>query len=199
EKVGKCAVAMHYGCGSGDPAPAHGRGGVLHWPFRRRRCVLPASRTGVPNAAFPRRRRPAAGRPAFWCPLHHCKDVPMRLRNLLAAGLLAATTPALAADTYVIDPTHAQVEFTYSHFGFSNITGRFDRIEGSIVHDAEDPANSSVQASIAIDSVSTGVADLDEHLRGSDFFDAGSHPVATFHITAAKAVGEGRLEVTGDL
>ena len=123
----------------------------------------------------------------------------MFLRNLLAAGLLAATAPALAADTYVIDPTHAQVEFTYSHFGFSNITGRFDRIEGSIVHDAEDPANSSVQASIAIDSVSTGVADLDEHLRGSDFFDAGSHPVATFQSTAVKAVGEGRLEVTGDL
>src|SRR5690606_24877154 len=124
---------------------------------------------------------------------------PMRLRNLLAAGLLAATTPALAADTYVIDPTHAQVEFTYSHFGFSNITGRFDRIGGRLVHDAEDPADSRVQAGIAIDSVSTGVTDLDERLRGSDSVDAGRHPGATFQSTAVAAVGEGRLEVTGDL
>lgn len=123
----------------------------------------------------------------------------MSLRHLLAVALLANAAPVLAADTYVIDPTHTQVEFTYSHLGFSNITGRFDSVEGSIVYDAEDPTRSSVEAKVAIDSISTGVGKLDEHLLAADFFDVTNHPVATFTSTGVKAVGEGRLEVAGEL
>lgn len=124
----------------------------------------------------------------------------MKLKQFALAGLFAlATLPALAADTYTIDPTHTQVEFTYSHFGFSNITGRFDKVESEFTFDAADPTRSSVKVTIPVDSISTGVEKLDGHLLSADFFDAEKYPTATFTSTGVTVAGEGRLAVAGDL
>lgn len=124
----------------------------------------------------------------------------MKLKQFALAGLFAlATLPALAADTYTIDPTHTQVEFTYSHFGFSNITGRFDKVESEFAFDAADPTRSSVKVTIPVDSISTGVEKLDGHLLSADFFDAQKYPTATFTSTGVTVAGEGRLAVAGDL
>jgi polyisoprenoid-binding protein YceI len=124
----------------------------------------------------------------------------MKHRLLFAALVAASAAPAFAAPVeYVIDPRHSQVEFTWNHFGFSNITARFDTVEGSFVYDAENPAASSVQASVAIDSIDSGVDKLDEHLKSPDFFDLGKFAKAEFKSTKVEAAGEGRLALTGDL
>lgn len=124
----------------------------------------------------------------------------MKMKTLLLAGLLAfATVPAFAADAYKVDPTHTQVEFTYSHFGFSNITGRFDRVEADFQFDPADPVASSVKVTIPVDSITTGVEKLDEHLLSPDFFDAAQFPTATFTSTAVTEKGEGKLAVAGNL
>ena len=121
--------------------------------------------------------------------------------RLLSAALLAATAvPAYAAPVeYTLDPNHSQVEFTWNHFGFSNITARFDAVEGSFVYDAENPAASSARASVAIDSIDSGVDKLDAHLKSPDFFDQAKFATAEFRSTKVEAAGEGRLALTGDL
>ena len=124
----------------------------------------------------------------------------MKFPSLLLASLLAlATGPALASQPYAIDPSHTQVEFTYSHFGFSNITGRFDKVESEFHFDPADPATSRVKVTIPVESLSTGVAKLDEHLLSADFFDAVQFPTATFTSTGVTVAGEGRLAVAGEL
>jgi polyisoprenoid-binding protein YceI len=121
-------------------------------------------------------------------------------KRLVLASLLAlATFSAQAAESYTIDPTHTQVEFTYSHFGFSNITGRFDTVESEFLFDPQDPTQSSVKVTIPMASLSTGVEKLDTHLLSADFFDAEKYPTATFTSTGVTAAGEGRLQVAGDL
>jgi polyisoprenoid-binding protein YceI len=121
-------------------------------------------------------------------------------KRLALASLLAfAALGAQAADSYTIDPTHTQVEFTYSHFGFSNITGRFDTVESEFLFDPQDPTRSSVKVTIPMASLSTGVEKLDTHLLSADFFDAENYPTATFTSTGVTAAGEGRLQVAGDL
>ncbi|GAB2506691.1 YceI family protein [Arenimonas alkanexedens] len=124
----------------------------------------------------------------------------MSFSRLALASLLAvAAFGAQAADKYDIDPTHTQVEFTYNHLGFSNITGRFDAVEGDFRFDPTDPTQSSVSITIPVASISTGVAELDEHLQKSDFFDVAAYPTATFQSTGVTAAGEGALKVAGDL
>ena len=124
----------------------------------------------------------------------------MTFRRLALSALLAvATFPALAAEKYEIDPTHTQVQFTYSHLGFSNITGRFDQVQGDFRFDVADPTQSSVSITIPVQSISTGVDKLDEHLLKADFFDATQFPTATFKSTGVTAAGEGKLAVAGDL
>jgi polyisoprenoid-binding protein YceI len=121
-------------------------------------------------------------------------------KRLVLASLLAlATFSAQATESYTIDPTHTQVEFTYSHFGFSNITGRFDTVESEFLFDPQDPTQSSVKVTIPMASLSTGVEKLDTHLLSADFFDAEKYPTATFTSTGVTAAGEGQLKVAGDL
>lgn len=123
----------------------------------------------------------------------------MRLSLVLLAGLGALAGPAIAADTYTIDPSHSQVRFTYSHFGFSNILGLIGGIEGELVYDAAAPANSTVTASIPVGNIRTGVEKMDQHLNADDFFDVAKFPTATFASTKVEVITEGKLKVTGDL
>jgi polyisoprenoid-binding protein YceI len=119
---------------------------------------------------------------------------------LLALALATLSLPAFAATVpHEIDSRHTQVFFTYSHFGLSNISGRFDDVKGTIAFDAANPAASSVEVTIPMDTVSTGVPKLDEHLESPDFFDAAAHPTATFRSTGVTVVSEGKWKVAGDL
>lgn len=122
-------------------------------------------------------------------------------RTLLVTALALASASAFAAaETYTIDGSHTQAEFTWNHFGFSNPSGNFDKIEGTITFDAADPTRSSVDVTIAIDSINTHVEKLDTHMLSPDLFDAAKYPTATFKSTKVeKADGEGKFKVTGDL
>jgi len=125
----------------------------------------------------------------------------MSKRTLLAAALALASTTAFAEPmTYTMDEGHTQANVTWNHFGFSNPTAGFDDIQGTITYDAADVSKSSVQVTIDIDSVNSQVDKLDDHLKGTDFFDAKTYPQATFKSTAIeKGAKEGTFKVTGDL
>lgn len=124
------------------------------------------------------------------------------IKHTLAAALLSAfvAAPAFAAPVeYTLDPGHSQVRFTWNHFGFSNIQARFDKVTGTFVYDPDNVAGSSVNVSIDVTSVDSGVDDLDEHLQSPDFFDAAKFGTATYKSTKVSAAGEGKLTVDGDL
>ncbi len=103
------------------------------------------------------------------------------------------------AKIYTIDAGHTQVEFTYSHFGFSNITGRFDQVNGVFELDTQNLAKSKISVEIPINSMSTGVAKLDAHLQGADFFDQAKYPTATFISNKVHVVNDNELHVMGNL
>jgi polyisoprenoid-binding protein YceI len=124
----------------------------------------------------------------------------MTKRILLASALaLAAFGASAEGVSYTIDPTHTVVLATWNHFGYSNPSANFGQASGSIVYDADAPAQSSVQVTLPMSGLTSFVPKLDEHLRSADFFDAGKYPAASFKSTTVRALGEGRLEVTGNL
>ena len=120
-------------------------------------------------------------------------------RLLLAAALFAGFAGAAQAAKYDIDARHTQVFFTYNHFGYSNISGRFTEVTGTFDFDAKDPTKSSIEVQLPISSVSTGVAKMDEHLRSPDMFDEAQFPTASFKSTKVTSAGGNKLKVAGDL
>ena len=122
-------------------------------------------------------------------------------KTLFATALMLSSASTFAAtEAYVIDGSHTQTEFSWNHFGCSNPSANFDKIEGTINYDAADPTKSSVDVTIAIDSINSHVTKLDEHLQSADFFDAAQFPTATFKSTKiAKGTAKDEFKVTGDL
>lgn len=122
------------------------------------------------------------------------------LAALLVAALVGGTAAtAEAADKYTFDPGHSQINFSWNHFGFSNIWARFDKFDGELLLDTQDLTRSSVSVTIPLSAIDTDVEKLDEHLKSADFFDAAKFPNITFKSTKVEKAGEGKLKVTGDL
>ncbi|HVF36106.1 MAG TPA: YceI family protein [Candidatus Saccharimonadia bacterium] len=121
------------------------------------------------------------------------------MRKTLALLCLAAAVPGFAADRYEFDENHQNVRFTFNHFGFSNISASFETVEGHLMIDPGDFSKSSVEVTIPIGSVHSGVAKFDEHLKSADFFDTGKYPNATFRSTKVEPGSDTKLKVTGDL
>ncbi|MET0323897.1 MAG: YceI family protein [Ilumatobacteraceae bacterium] len=108
------------------------------------------------------------------------------------------TTLPLTTGTWTFDAAHSGVHFKVRHLGLTNVRGRFNGIDASLVV-GEDLAGTSVGATIDIGSVDTNNADRDAHLRTTDFFAADAHPTITFASTAIRDEGDGEYEADGDL
>lgn len=120
-----------------------------------------------------------------------------RLLTLLATLALVIAVRADAV-TYKIDPTHSSVGFSIRHL-VSKFSASFTKVEGAITFDEAAPEKSSVEATVAIGSVSTANEKREGHLKSPDFFDEAKFPTATFKSTAWKKTGENTFDVTGDL
>jgi polyisoprenoid-binding protein YceI len=103
------------------------------------------------------------------------------MNKTILALMVGATLslPVAAADSYTIDPRHTFPSFEINHLGFSIQRGRFNRTSGKVML-APESASGSIQITIDTASISTGLADLEKHLRSEDFLDAERYPLITF-------------------
>jgi polyisoprenoid-binding protein YceI len=100
---------------------------------------------------------------------------------------------------YTIDPAHTTIGFTARHAMVTNVKGKFLDFTGTLHLDGADPARSTAVLDIVMDSIDTGSADRDGHLRSADFFKTDEFPKMTFRSTAAESLGGDDYRITGDL
>jgi polyisoprenoid-binding protein YceI len=117
---------------------------------------------------------------------------------LTLLGLVWAAAPA-AAQTWTIDGTHSQTSFAVKHLMVATVRGDFGKTTGTVEYDGKNLAGLKVNATIDVASVNTREPKRDEHLRGTDFFDAAQFPTITFVSKRAEAAGAGKFKLTGDL
>ena len=100
---------------------------------------------------------------------------------------------------YQIDPAHSSAQFKVRHMMIANVKGEFDKVSGTVTFDPAKPEASSVEATIAVASISTRDEQRDAHLRSADFFDVEKYPTITFKSKRVTASGSDSFSVAGDL
>ncbi|MEV5882876.1 YceI family protein [Streptomyces sp. NPDC052020] len=112
-----------------------------------------------------------------------------------------AVSPGLSALTgdYTIDPAHSTLGFAARHAMVTNVKGKFLEFSGSLHLDGGDPTRSTASIDVVMDSIDTGSADRDGHLKSADFFKTDEFPAMTFRSTRAEALGGDDYRLTGDL
>lgn len=116
------------------------------------------------------------------------------------ALLTARHDPAqVTSGLYRVDPDHTEVNWSVSHFGFTEFQGRFDTVSGTLRLDPGSGAADQLDIRIETASINTPSHALNTELASVAWFDAASYPAVTFHSTAVAGTGPGTARVTGDL
>ena len=121
----------------------------------------------------------------------------MRLR-IIAAAVLAFTSPAIASETYKFHQAQSTIGFSVHQF-LGTTHGKFKKFDGRIDIDRENPENSSVTSRIDVRSIDSGIAKRDNHLRSPEFFNVEKYPEMTFKSRRVKQTGVQEGDIVGDL
>jgi polyisoprenoid-binding protein YceI len=100
---------------------------------------------------------------------------------------------------WTLDPGHSAVGFSVRHLMITTVRGEFGSYRAAVTYDPARPEATRLDATIDVASLDTREAKRDGDLRSPLFFDADNHPTMTFVSKAARAIGQGELEVTGEL
>jgi len=116
------------------------------------------------------------------------------------AQMDAANIKTTATTNWVIEPNHSEIQFKVKHLMITTVTGSFNLFTASVQTESEDFTKAKISFSADVDSISTGVADRDAHLKSADFFDVAKFPKLTFVATKTENVdNDGSYELYGDL
>ena len=104
---------------------------------------------------------------------------------------------AAAQTRWTVDPDGTAVEFAVKTFwGLLTVHGRFDRFDGWY---EVGPSGTTIKLTIDAESLDTGHATRDKHVRSSDFFDVVEHSKVRFTSTRVHHVTSEILHVAGHL
>ncbi len=101
--------------------------------------------------------------------------------------------------SWKIDTAHSEINFTVRHMMISNVRGRFERFEGTVEFDEQNPTNSSVEVKIEAASINTREPQRDAHLRSPDFLDAEKYPYLIFKSKKIEVIDSNHGRIIGDL
>ncbi|MDX2141831.1 MAG: YceI family protein [Rhodospirillaceae bacterium] len=106
---------------------------------------------------------------------------------------------AVRAETYAFDKAHSRIIFFVPHEGLSQFLGQFHTFDGEIEFDPAKPEAGRVTVTIDAASVDMDHQELNERLRGKDFFRVNEFPTLTFNSTSVVRTGEKTGKLTGNL
>jgi polyisoprenoid-binding protein YceI len=121
------------------------------------------------------------------------------IKKFISIALVATLWLSVYAVTpFSVDTAHSNVGFSVPIAGgLASVSGKFGQFSVNLNFDETDITKSTVEATIKADSISTGIAARDNHLKTADFFDATQFPEITFK--SKKVEKKGKMHIlTGD-
>lgn len=108
-------------------------------------------------------------------------------------------TETLKKTKWNLDPTHSEIGFKVKHMMITNVSGSFGKFDINVETEDKDFSTAQIEFVAQLDSITTGSADRDNHLKSGDFFDAAQYPQLRFVSTTMKKKDEDSYELLGDL
>ena len=122
----------------------------------------------------------------------------MLVTGLAFSTVTRAEDPSIDSPQAVIVLRDIYVSFKVKVFGLVRIMGRFDRLRGKMVSDA-DGKSTNVHMHIDVNSLNTNDAWRDDYLRGPTFFSAEHYPHITFSGSCLSGKEDGVGRIVGNL
>jgi polyisoprenoid-binding protein YceI len=119
--------------------------------------------------------------------------------SLTPTASLELTAFTNAGGIWTNDPPHAQLGFTITHLGISDVSGTFNDFTVTVKSEKADFIDASFELTAKIASIDTRVERRNEHLKTADFFDVEAFPTLTFKSTSIKPTGKNKYKLLGDL
>lgn len=105
----------------------------------------------------------------------------------------------MSTTSWVIDPSHSEIQFKVKHLMISTVTGQFNTFNSTIETSENDFTTAKAHFSADIDSISTNNEQRDAHLKANDFFDAENYPQLTFESEKIEQTDDENYKVSGIL
>ncbi|MBP6091745.1 MAG: YceI family protein [Crocinitomicaceae bacterium] len=100
---------------------------------------------------------------------------------------------------WTVDNMHSEIGFKVKHMMITNVSGNFSDFSADATTQGDDFSTAQFNFSAAINSINTGVADRDAHLKADDFFNAEVYPSMTFKSSEVVKKTDDEFKLIGDL
>lgn len=118
---------------------------------------------------------------------------------LLVGVIFAFSAFTVLPDSWRRDPNHAQLAFTVTHMGISDVSGFFNNFDVTVSSEKKDFSDAVFELTADVNSIDTRVEARNNHLKSADFFDAEKYPTLHFKSTSITPSGENKYKLTGNL
>ncbi len=124
---------------------------------------------------------------------------PLRTSALTLLALLG-TLPAVAAESWTVDPVHSTAQFTARHFGIVPVIGTIPIVRASLELNSGSQIPAVVTAELDASKVDTHNDMRDSDLRSVHYFNVDATPAIKFVSTKVTAgTDSAHFTITGDL
>lgn len=113
--------------------------------------------------------------------------------------LFLTVSLSLAQTNWSIDKSHSKVGFSVTHLVITDVEGKFNDFDATIVSNSDGFDGAKIDFSANIASIDTDNEKRDSHLKSDDFFNAESFPKLTFKGKSFKKVDGKNYKLVGDL
>ena len=117
---------------------------------------------------------------------------------MIASCMALAWSAAASAACWKPVPSPKSLTFTASQGG-APFPGEFKSYTAQLCLDDKDPAKDTLRVDVDLNSVDSGLDEMDAALKNDDFFDTAKYPKGSFVSDSMKQVSPGHYTVTGKL
>ena len=105
----------------------------------------------------------------------------------------------MTKQTWILDPTHSELQFRIKHLMISTVTGQFNDFKATVETLGDDFRNAKIHFQATANSIFTNNEQRDAHLKNGDFFDAEKYPLIIFESENLEKIADDEYQLNGTL